>query len=72
MTLKTYIFIFLNVEINFFLFKVTSVIYLIGFIVYTLFSDSETQSWALNESRSKNVDDEKTQNELSREETKNS
>jgi hypothetical protein len=28
--------------------KVTSVIYLIGFVVFSLFSESDTQSWALN------------------------
>jgi hypothetical protein len=33
--------------------KVTSVIYLIGFVVYSLLSESDTQSWALNSSEEK-------------------
>ena len=34
------------------IFIITSIIYLIGFVVYSLFSESDTQKWAIEKSAS--------------------
>ena len=50
-------------------FIITSVIYLIGFVVYTLFSESETQPWALNNVAKKDEDAEEKAHMESKEST---